>query len=222
MYRDTDRLIHQEAQEAPSNTTLFRIDNSLLTPLPQQALRLLHDQAAIAAQILRDQDDSHRFVIADESNRKVQVAFRPFEVDITPPSPLNDPYWYQATVTKEGELSTNTRLLAVQRSGETVRHPFLPRFSDLFSLSVNHFEQVGTPITAIVEKWMERVGSVPSVNYETFLAGLANGFSREEAAFQTPNGKLAKRHGFSHVSIVDFSNSSPMKIGLFQVHFMKA
>jgi len=101
--------------------------------------------------------------------------------------------------------------------------------TEIIEESIAFFEKQGSPIKGIQARWLSaaKYEGGASTNLKSFSFDyVENNLSKEIAAFNTPTGKIAKKNGFTKVSIddwdiLDLGGNRPAEIYWIELKFKK-
>lgn len=111
-------------------------------------------------------------------------------------------YYYTAN-RKEDTMDQSSRLVILDEKRQDKRGP-LPHLTELTGLALTHLER-DTPVQKLASDWMDMpTPNTRNVNFNTYQEAKKS-LPPEEAAFQTPSGKVARRYGFTQVEVTETS-----------------
>lgn len=111
--------------------------------------------------------------------------------------PTSD-FYFHAQLDRDKILYLDVELTRM-KSGVWRRDPLFPHFSDLVHIALNYFHTGGKDTLGIMGAWSPKhFTNNRNVNYDTFVDGLRNGLSMEQAALRTPTGRVASTLGYKH------------------------
>lgn len=126
-------------------------------------------------------------------------------------------YYYTARYSEDDGGMLDIDALLTKRNGK-IRHPYMPHSSELFQLALEYYAKQGLTINAVAGVWPKRFAQRTNINFKAFKDALARGLPPEEAVFETPQGKIVKKHGFTRCVFAD-ENTQDFKGGLTVTFF---
>jgi hypothetical protein len=112
-------------------------------------------------------------------------------------------YWVNFEVDDKGVLRASVQTVSPDRAYRSG----LLRFGDRFRAALQHFSDNGVQVNAFEGDWSYMTKDEISENLRVFREGMAAGKTREEAARETPSGKVATRSGFELTSVENVPES---------------
>ena len=123
------------------------------------------------------------------------------QIDVQAHSP-ETVYHYTANRTAD-TMDQSSRLVMLDKNRQDKRGP-LPHLGELTGLALTHLER-DTPVQHLSSDWMNiPTPNTRNVNFNTYQEAKKS-LPPEEAAFQTPSGKVARRYGFTQVEVTETS-----------------
>jgi hypothetical protein len=139
--------------------------------------------------------------VVDEGGRHIRIGEWAKE-DVPNPQPGQLPtetemFWVDFSVDEKGVLTASAR--TVEETGR-YRSPNL-RLKTEFVKAEQAFKKSGFKVDEFEGDWSYMTATEPSTNLRIYKEQLAKGATPEEAALQTPSGKVAVEAGFTEVRV---------------------
>ena len=109
-------------------------------------------------------------------------------------------YWARFEVVN-GNMRVSVRMVRSADDGRRVRSDL--KYSELAAAAVEWFASQGNPVKRWPSEWSYMQPGEMSTNLQVYKSGLAQGLSEEDAARATPEGRVAAKHGFTDVLVLN-------------------
>jgi hypothetical protein len=116
---------------------------------------------------------------------------------------LTEEYWVDFEVDAKGTMTASVRTVSPDRAFRSANL----RFGDEFGRALEHFDQTGVQVNSFEGDWSYMTKDEISDNLKAFKEGIGpenpekRPLTREQAAAETPSGKVARKHGFKVTNV---------------------
>jgi hypothetical protein len=124
---------------------------------------------------------------------------------------LTEEYWVDFEVDAKGTMTASVRTVSPDRAFRSANL----KFSDEFGRALEHFDQTGVQVNSFEGDWSYMTKDEISDNLKAFSEGIGptdpakRPLTREQAAAETPSGKVARQHGFKVTNVENVPESQP-------------
>jgi len=112
-------------------------------------------------------------------------------------------YWVDFEVDAKGVMRASVRTVTPDRAYRSATL----RFGDQFRAALQHFSAKGVQVNTFEGDWSYMTKDERSENLRVFREGMEAGKTREQAARETPSGRVARRSGFELTSVENVPES---------------